>query len=429
MGENGQREGRGLPGVQESVNVAAPPVPASRPGPDERERERVRQGVSTSTPAEILLMLANDPEVTVRAAVAMNMAAPPQVDRLLARDGDERVRTLLARKLAQLVPSIPPGEQARLGAHAVETLTTLVEDEAARVRGAIAEVLKDMPMAPRQLILRLARDSVVAVCEPVIRLSPLLTQDDLLALIAEAPNPTTATLVARRAELPEAVADAVAQTADSAAITALLENRSAAIRESTLDLLIGRAAENPAWHAPLVRRPLLSPRATRALSEMIATQLLNELASRADLDPAMTAELRERLAIRLKPAETAPEPGPNQEEAMAEAQHLFADDRLNEDAILSAVHRGELRRVTAMLAVAADVGVSVVDRAATLRSAKGLVSLVWKAGFSMRVAGPLQALLARLPPSATLRATAGGGFPLAVEEMRWQVDFLCRMGR
>lgn len=85
--------------------------------------------------------------------------------------------------------------------------------------------------------------------------------------------------------------------------------------------------------------------------------------------------------------------------------------------------------VTALIAVAADVPASVVDRAATLRSAKGLVSLVWKAGFSMRTAGPLQTLLARLAPETVLRATPSGGFPLAVEEMRWQIDFLTRMGR
>jgi uncharacterized protein (DUF2336 family) len=402
-------------------------MPSSRPGRD--ERERVRQGASATTPTDLLLALANDPEVTVRAAVAMNMAAPAQIDRLLASDADERVRTLLARKLAQLVPSLASGERDRLREQAMDTLGALVEDEAARVRGAIADVLKDMTTAPRQLILRLAQDSVLAVCEPVIRLSPLLTSDDLLALIAQAPSPATATVVARRSELPEAVSDAVAATADTAAITALLENRSAAIRESTLDLLISRAADNQAWHAPLVRRPRLSPRASRALSEIVATQLLNELSSRADLEPSVTAELRQRLAIRLKPAATAAEVEPNLEQAMSEAQNLFADDRLNEDAILAAVHRGEARTVAAMLAVAADVPSTVVDRAATLRSAKGLVSLVWKAGFSMRLAGPVQVLLARLAPSTALRATAGGGFPLAIEEMRWQIDFLCRMGR
>jgi hypothetical protein len=113
---------------------------------------------------------------------------------------------------------------------------------------------------------------------------------------------------------------------------------------------------------------------------------------------------------------------------MDAARALASEDRLTEDAVLGAVQRGENRLVAALLAVAADVPLSVVDRAGSLRSAKGLVSLVWKAGFSMRVAGAVQALLARLPPPAVLPAGPGGSFPLAVDEMRWQVDFLARAG-
>jgi hypothetical protein len=97
--------------------------------------------------------------------------------------------------------------------------------------------------------------------------------------------------------------------------------------------------------------------------------------------------------------------------------------------LLGAVQRGEARMATAMLAVAAGVPASVVDRAATLRSAKALVSLVWRAGFSMQVAGPLQSLLARTSPDTVLRGGPGGTFPLAIDEMRWQIDFLMRMGR
>ncbi|HTN09986.1 MAG TPA: DUF2336 domain-containing protein [Acetobacteraceae bacterium] len=405
----------------------APLTAAARPGRD--ARDRVRQGAAATTPPDVLLELAADADLTVRAAVAMNCAAPSAADRLLAQDGDERVRTLLARKLAQLVPSLACGERDRLRQQALETLALLVEDEAARVRGAITDVLKDMPNAPRALILRLAHDSLLVVSEPVIRLSPLLTQDDLLALIEQRPNPATAAAVARRAALPEAVCDAVAATADTAAITALLENRSAAIRETTLDMLIDRAADHEAWHAPLVRRPVLSPRATRALADIVCTQLLDELTRRADLSPAIAAELRDRLALRLQPAATAAALPPDPNQALLDAQELYADDRLDEAALLAAVHRGEATVTTALLAVAADVSVSVVERAATLRSAKGLVSLVWKAGFSMQVAGPVQVLLARLSPAVALRASPGGAFPLAVEEMRWQLDFLCRMGK
>jgi hypothetical protein len=62
----------------------------------------------------------------------------------------------------------------------------------------------------------------------------------------------------------------------------------------------------------------------------------------------------------------------------------------------------------------------------TLRSAKGVVSLVWRAGFSMRAAEPLQALLGRVPPWSVLHATPDGGFPLTTNEMRWQIEFLTR---
>ncbi|MDE2197855.1 MAG: DUF2336 domain-containing protein [Rhodospirillales bacterium] len=390
---------------------------------------RVRLGAHPATPADLLASLAADPAVTVRAAVAMNSAAPHQADRTLARDSDERVRTLLARKLASLIPSLPPRDRETLQGQALLMLVAMVEDEAERVRVAIADVVKDMPDAPHALILRLARDSAVLVCEPVIRLSPLLTAEDLMGLIASPASPVTATAVARRPGLSEALSDAIAATADTAAIGALLANASAAIREATLDALIARAGDTTEWHAALVRRPQLSVRAARALSEMVAAQLLDELASRADLAAGVAEELRRRLHDRLGRDKVSAQIEPNIEEAMAAARALFAEDRLDEAAMLTAVGRGEARLATALLAVAAGVPASVVDRAATLRSAKGLVSLVWKAGLSMRAAPALQILLARLAPEAVLRATSGGGYPLAVEEMRWQIDFLTRMGR
>ena len=393
------------------------------------EAVRVRIGSSPHTAPDILLSLASDPSVTVRAAVAINRATPAHADNLLAQDRDERVRTLLARKLTSLIPSMPALQRDQLQDQALATLYGLVEDEAERVRAAIADAVKDLPAAPRALILRLARDSAVSVCDPVIRLSPLLTAEDLLALLATRPSQGTATAVAHRPGLSETVSDAIANTTDTDAVTALLSNRTAAIREATLDALVARAGEVPAWHAPLVHRPRLTARAAQALSEIVTTQLLDALASRADLEPAVNTELRRRLTLRLR-AESGPVASePDIEQAMAEAKILHADGQLNEDALLGAVRRGETRMATAFLAVAAGVPLSVVERATTLRSAKGLVSLVWKAAFSMRVAGPLQTLLARLAPETILRATPSGSFPLAVEEMRWQLDFLTRIGR
>jgi hypothetical protein len=47
----------------------------------------------------------------------------------------------------------------------------------------------------------------------------------------------------------------------------------------------------------------------------------------------------------------------------------------------------------------------------------------------MRAGAGVQGLLGLLPPGEALAAGPGGGFPLSVEEMRWQMSFLGSDGR
>src|SRR5262249_6033953 len=154
-------------------------------------------------------------------------AAPTEANDVLVHDRDEKVRILLARKLAALLPELSPVEHAHLYRETWNTLQALAADEASRVRAIIADAVKDFPEAPHALILRLAGDIDASVCDPVIRLSPLLTAQDLVALVAAAPSAGTILAVARRADLDPAVSDAIAQTSNAAAILALLSNRSA----------------------------------------------------------------------------------------------------------------------------------------------------------------------------------------------------------
>lgn len=404
----------------------------------------VRLGAGPKTAPDVLTTLARDGSITVRAAVAMNNAAPADADKHLARDGDERVRALLARKLAAMAPAMAWSDSNKLDSNksdsskldpagsdgqGFDALVALAADAAVRVRAAIADVVKQMPDAPRALILQLARDVVEAVSDPVIRLSPVLTSDDLLRLLANPPSVVTAVSVACRPNISESISDAITATADNTAIRALLSNPSAAIREATLDALIALAPSRTEWHLPLVNRPVLPPRAALALSEIVATQLQETLANRPDMDPAFAADLRRRLAARLDPqrATLTIQCEPTADEALQEAHALHRDGILFEETLIEAMRRGEVRRVAAMLAVAADVPLSVIDRAASLRSAKGMISLVWQAGFSTRVAVPLQAILAHLAPWEILQAGPSGAFPLAALEMRWQLDFLTRL--
>jgi uncharacterized protein (DUF2336 family) len=388
------------------------------------EATRVRQGASISTSPDVLRALATDPSVTVRASLALNPALPDHVSAMLARDTDARVRKILSRKLSTLTPALVGDDRERMQRDAVANLTAMVADAALRVRTNLAEAVKDLPDGPRDIVLRLAHDPAVMVCEPVIRCSPMLTQEDLVTLIATRPPPSTIIAVARRRRIDETVSDAIVDSADSAAITALLANPTAQIREATLDSLAAQSEEQTDWQAPLVHRPHLPPRAQRMLSEIVTGHLLETLGARSDLDPKVAQTIRSALSQE-RPA-APPEPPADEilRLARATAQALKQAGKLDDDAILEALRRNAGKEASILFAVKANLPVSVIHRACALRSAKGIVSLAWKAGLTAQTAVALQTALAHLPPDLILRPGQEGRFPLSDDEMRWQLAFL-----
>ncbi|WP_431280587.1 DUF2336 domain-containing protein [Humitalea sp. 24SJ18S-53] len=399
---------------------------ARRVARDGAEMARAVLAADPDARPEMLYFLAADPVPAVRAAVAANPATPAQANRLLGADENEAVRVVLARRLGSLAPGLSPARHDRLARLAWDTLCLLAEDAAVGVRAVIADAAAGLvDQAQRGLIVTLARDAAVTVSGPVLRASPLLTDGDLLALVSAPPTPETLTAIARRPSLAEAVCDAIAATADTPAVAALLANPSAAIREATLDTLAAQAAADPAgrvaWHAPLVARPRLPPAAIRLLADCVARDLLAQLADRIDLDPATREELHRRVAIGLV-AKRAGLPDP------AHGRHLvhgMANPQdIAESTFLRAAAAGDAVACREMLIQHADVPPEIVDRAMTMRNAKALMSLSWRAGLSPRCAAVVQAILARLPPDEVIHAAPDGAWPLALAEMRWHVDML-----
>jgi uncharacterized protein (DUF2336 family) len=370
-------------------------------------------------PPEALYYLAGDADAGVRRAVAANPATPPHSFAALAADEAEAVRGALAGRLALIAPGLPPAQQDRLAQMAWSALAQLAADTVAEIRATIAEAVKDLPAAPRDLVLALAADRDIRVSGPVIRLSPLLTEADLLALVDAPPLRETLAAVARRPAISEAVADALAATGDPLAVVALLRNPTAAIRESTLDALVVQAAEHTAWHEPLVRRPGLPPRAALALAAFVAEDLLGPLAARPDLPPAVAAQLRAAVATRLAGAQRR---GESIEDAAARAEILEQAGALDEAAVLRAARNGEAGFVAAALAARSGMPRSAVDHAIATRCAKSVAGMCRQAGFGPAAAEAVGALLAPGLPGAAQVAPdlVGDG------ELRWRVDALGR---
>ncbi len=394
---------------------------------------------------EILYYLAEDAQPEVRLVIAGNEATPHQADELLMRAKDEVVRAELARKIARLLPGLPADAQDKARQRVIDMLEILARDEAAHVRTIVSEAVRSVADVPPEMVRRLARDAELAVASPVLRFSPLLTDEDLLDIISGAPPSGVLAAIAGRHRLGETVSDAIVAADDEPAIAALLANPSAQIREETLDLIVDRAPKRTSWHGPLVRWPTLPARVATRIASFIAQSLLDVLTSRADL-PAETraqvaAEVSRRLAKEAaaegkgKAAEPAPETktakaadakkaAEEEGETVEEkVRRLKKEGKLNEDAVADAVDAGQRAFVRAALAVMAEVPIGVVDKIVSARSAKGVTALAWKAGLSMRLAVQLQTRIGGIAPRQALHPRAGKDYPMNTEEMNWQIEF------
>ena len=414
--------------------TGATPVPpadyesAKRIAAEGAPGDRRRLAARTDIRPEILYYLAEDADADVRRAVAGNPATPVHAGSLLAGDRDEMVRCALAERFARLLPQVGGDDDGRAGRIAAEVVERLARDQLPRVRRILAEALKHATGVPPHVVRLLANDADATVAAPVLEFSPLLDDATLIEIVANGPDPHALAAIARRRGLAEPVSDALVDAGEESAIAVLLGNPSAQIREETLDRLVERAVDVPQWHGPLVRRPRLSPRAVRGLARIVAATLLNELANRADLDPETAAEVAASVRVRLDrdlpdPAAAGSRGAPD-EPAEARARRLYDAGALDEAALLDVLDRGDRAFAAAALALMAKVADDPVHKAVSLKNAKAIVALAWKAGLSMRTAVQLQLRLARLPPATVLNARGGTDYPLDEDEMRWQLDLV-----
>jgi len=393
---------------------------------------------------EVLFFLAGDPSPQVRQALAGNEATPRKADLKLAADSDDSVRSRLAAKIAGILPGLSEAEARKLGHLTYDALDLLARDQLVRVRCIVAEALKDVAHAPPDMIKRLARDSEIVVAGPILENSPVLTDDDLVAIVSDSPVKGALAAIARRDQLADAVADAVARTGDVEAVGVLLSNSSAQIREDTLDWILERAPAVEVWHGPLVRRPGLTTGAALRIARFVADSLLKTLMEREDFDTKTFALVRAEVGRRLdspalangrgaaagRAADGGEASSPRWKRTLLETSNpldaalsLKQAGCLDSLVVLDALGEGEDGFVLAAMAVLADVPFSVARTIVDMQSAKGMVALAWKAGVAGRLLAPLQNRLCRIPPGDILKPTPSGEFPLSADEMAWQLEF------
>lgn len=374
--------------------------------------------------ADVLHHVAQKGAAATRRAVAVNPAAAARTNRLLADDESGEVRAELARKIARLLPGLSREENEYIRDLTFETLDKLAHDHLPRVRAMQAEEIKTLDCVPKSIVLALARDAESIVAAPVLEYSPLLSDADLLEIIATAQANEALTAIAKRKSLNPHVSEAVAASLDIPAIAALLANPNAKIRAETLEKLVDEARKIDAWHEPLAMRADLSPRAARRIATFVGASLIEILCQRHGLDDetrqTLSRQLRTRIENYHEPANTAERASDYSSEGGPEA---CKEGRLDDAFVEAAAMAGRRETVISVLATLSRVPEDTSRRILLSGSAKALTSLVWRAGLSMRAAFKVQTCLMRLPAGDLLPARGGVHFPLSEEEMCWHLSY------
>lgn len=416
--------------------------------PDAKVREDLAR--HPDTPPEVLFFLADDDAPEVRRAVASNEKTPRQADLVLTRDKDDPTRCELAEKVAKLTPGFDSDRQSTVYRLTVQVLEVLAEDQLLRVRKILAEALKDVANAPHSVIRQLAQDRELEVAGPVLELSPVLSDKDLLEIIASGPVQGALTAISRRGSLTGDVSDALVGAGMAGhefdAIASLLSNPSAQIREETLDFIVDQAPKHQRWHEPLTLRPKLSAGMVQRMAQFIAENLLKKLSRRIDLDEATLAAVAKAVEERIakstgrenadngeaggKNGNKAPDEGEDGEPDWAanddvaeRVDTLHAAGELDESQIKDAILRGDKRFAMLALSKLSGIDSETVGKMVGQRSRKGMVAACWKAKLTPKLAAMMQAQLAGIQPSQVIKPTSDGGFALTEADMEWQLEF------
>lgn len=417
FGRGGDDAAKGPPpNYEEAKKVAA--------GKDSKARAKLASNPSLQP--EFLYFFATDGDASVRGAVAKNKGTPIQADVILARDPSADVKVELAQKVGRLLPTLSSEENRKVTDMVLEVVETLAQASEVKVRAKIADQIKSLDTIPPRIATRLAQDVEEVVSSPVLEFSPLLTDEDLAAIIASGCRGPALAAMARRKTLSEPVSSSIAETNDQAALPELIRNKGADLSEETLSAIVDAAEENPKLHGALADRGGLKPGLLRRMASFVSGSTLEKLIENNVLvDGALERELRDTVAASQGEDESdlVDEDAIDEDKAHEEerrARDLHERGALDRQTMLRAVEKKEREFVIHGLALLSETKSDTIRRLLTAKDAKLPVSIAWhcKLGFPFALA--LEKHMMDL--SAPIKKAEGGGYPMSEDDMAWALE-------
>jgi uncharacterized protein (DUF2336 family) len=220
-----------------------------------------------------------------------------------------------------------------------EILKRLTRDVEMAIRIALAERLAEDTTAPHDLILLLVDDSI-EVARPLIINSPLLTESDVLKMIAES-GIGHQVAVAGRANIGIPVTDALAKSDAESVLVALVRNATAKISSTSYETLVQKSRAMSGLQEPLIRRPDLPPQLANNMCEWVSDALKTYIKTNYNIDSKNVEAALTKANVVLKSEPPGPK-DPPADSAQKLIEKMAASGQLKAGFLMRVLSQGQL---------------------------------------------------------------------------------------
>jgi uncharacterized protein (DUF2336 family) len=256
--------------------------------------------------------------------------------RTLVKGATPDERAVAAHKICRSIDreKLSPEDRVR----AEEILRVMAADAAELVRRALAVTLKNSPIVPRDVALKLARD-VESIALPMLSSSPVFTDADL-AEIVRVGGPVRQVVIAKRPRVSQVVTAAIAEHGVERAVEAACANDNAEFAERTLQQVIDRFEGSERVLASVAYRNALPMSVTEKLIDLVSDAVRDHLLNTQEISPELAIEIaigaRERATIDLV------DQAGRSTDVRAFVTHLHKNERLSASLLLRALAHGHI---------------------------------------------------------------------------------------
>lgn len=261
-----------------------------------------------------------------------------------------------------------------------QLLSAVASEYSTRVRAEIAQIVARTNAPIANTVRQFALDDI-EVADPVLRHSGILSEKDLLHVVASKSQDHLLAVTKRRS-ISEGLSHALVERGDDTVVTSLLQNENADIGATTYEALAVRAQDSTTIQAPLVRRDGVPLDLLNDLYLKVEDRLRREILGKFDQVSSEEVD-RAFLRSRNRISKTVRDRPEDYDAAKQRIDAISRRGALVPLLLVSLLREGQAARTSFKLALCrlVDVGFELVQRVVEGRDLDTLALLCRGAGF------------------------------------------------